>query len=282
MRPWWMLAVFACHGPEDASGTGDTAAPSIYPADWDGVVQFLDDDCAQCHASGNPVLFPDGLEDDVRSGAGALVVAGDPDASALWRVISGDLGPTDFGPMPFGDDPLPAAEIAHVRAWIEAGAPLPPIDADDDGVLSDVDCDDADPAVTFGAVWHLDDDGDGFGAKVGAPACDAPSGGILDGTDCDDADDSAFPGGAEVCDGADDDCDGTVDDGASDAPTWFADTDGDKIGDVNNRVAACDLPIGYVADDSDCDDESASVAPGAPERCDSVDHDCDGAACAGR
>ena len=38
----------------------------------------------------------------------------------------------------------------------------------------------------------------------------------------------------------------------------------------------CDSPAGYGAEVGDCDDADADIHPGARERCDDVDEDCDG------
>lgn len=52
------------------------------------------------------------------------VVPGDPDASFLWRKLSGALGPGEGSPMPAaGAPPLDALELELVRAWIEGEAP---------------------------------------------------------------------------------------------------------------------------------------------------------------
>jgi hypothetical protein len=97
--------------------------------------------------------------------------------------------------------------------------------------------------------------------------------------DCDDADASVFPGAAEVCNGVDDDCNGQVDEGsATDASTWYRDSDEDGHGDSNFPAVACSAPAGYVSDGDDCDDGSAAAYPGAEETCDGFDNDCDGAA----
>jgi Putative metal-binding motif len=131
-------------------------------------------------------------------------------------------------------------------------------DADGDGYLPSVDCDDADPSVHPGAeeTWYdgvdqdcdgADDDQDGDGADQAL--------------DCDDTDPSAYPGAGEVPgDGVDQDCDGedlTLPDSG--------DEDGD--GYANEALHG-----------PDCDDSDPAVHPDAPERAgDGVDQDCDGA-----
>lgn len=72
--------------------------------------------------------------------------------------------------------------------------------------------------------------------------------------------------GDEVCgDGVDNDCDGEVDeDDAVDAPTWYADNDGDGYGDPDDSLRQCDKPLGYVADNSDCDDADANLYEALP------------------
>jgi hypothetical protein len=146
------------------------------------------------------------------------------------------------------------------------------VDSDCDGT---VDEDDALDAITF----YGDSDADGFGGtRFETQACAAPTGYVADNTDCDDLDASSYPGGTEVCDSADNDCDGTVDeDDAVDASTWYADADGDGYGDSTNTDIACTQPTGYLADNTDCDDTSATINPGGTEICDSADNDCDGA-----
>jgi hypothetical protein len=44
--------------------------------------------------------------------------------------------------------------------------------------------------------------------------------------------------------------------------TFFADLDGDGFGDPNNTVTACTQPMGYLTDNSDCDDTDSVEHPG--------------------
>ncbi len=93
--------------------------------------------------------------------------------------------------------------------------------------------------------------------------------------DCDDNDEDVFPGAEEICNDEDDDCDDEIDEGVG--SPWWADHDFDGFGDPGIRVIACDQPSGYVANGDDCDDSTASVYPGATDRCNGLDDDCDGA-----
>jgi hypothetical protein len=147
------------------------------------------------------------------------------------------------------------------------------IDNDCDG---NIDEDDATDALT----WYLDADGDGHGtASMSTEACAQPSGYAASADDCNDLNASAFPGGTEVCDGADNDCDGTVDENsATDASTWYADADGDGFGDAGATTVACEVPSGYTDDATDCDDSDATTNPDAADAWyDGVDSNCDGA-----
>ncbi len=80
----------------------------------------------------------------------------------------------------------------------------------------------------------------------------------------------------ELCNGIDDDCDGLVDE-LLDTRAWYQDLDGDGHGDPAVAVEACAPPDGYVPDGDDCGPNDGDVHPGARERCDDVDQDCDGA-----
>ena len=145
-------------------------------------------------------------------------------------------------------------------------------------VARSTDCDDSDSDVGDSITWYIDYDDDGYGStSYTAEQCDQPSGYVADDTDCDDADEDVNPGADEVCNDVDDDCDGDVDeDSALDATTWYEDADGDGYGNSSVSDVECDQPSGYVEDDTDCDDTDADTYPGARERYDGVDNDCDG------
>ncbi len=145
------------------------------------------------------------------------------------------------------------------------------IDNDCDGT---VDEDDAADATT----WYMDADSDGFGdPAVTEQSCDTLSGYVTDSTDCNDGDGAVHPDATEVCDGQDNDCDGTIDENdASDASTWYMDSDGDGFGDADYSLVSCDADDGYVSDATDCDDSDGAVNPDATEVCDDIDNDCDG------
>ena len=131
-------------------------------------------------------------------------------------------------------------------------------------------------------TWYADNDGDGYGdPTVTRFACDQPAGFIDNDDDCNDTSNQALPGGTEVCDELDNNCDGTVDeDTATDAPTWYADGDGDGYGvdDTSTNLVQCDAPSsGYAAASEDCNDGDSAINPGADELCSTVgiDDDCD-------
>ena len=77
-----------------------------------------------------------------------------------------------------------------------------------------------------------DGDGDGFTTNQG---------------DCNDDDSAINPDATEICDNKDNDCDGSVDENdASDALTWFQDSDSDTYGGSISQTA-CSQPNGFVA-----------------------------------
>ncbi len=59
---------------------------------------------------------------------------------------------------------------------------------------------------------------------------------------------------------------------------WYQDWDGDGWGaSTSQRLAPCDEEHdGWASDPGDCDDDEASIHPGAPELCNGLDDDCDG------
>ena len=153
------------------------------------------------------------------------------------------------------------------------------VDGDGDGVIEEMDCDDADASVHPGApetcnevdddcdgevdedpadgpVFYYDGDGDGYGIDgASIRACSAPENHAAESGDCDDGDPGVHPDAAEddCTDPVDYNCDGSV---------GYADADGDGS-------PACE----------DCNDSDESVSPDMEEVCnDGVDDDCDGEA----
>lgn len=179
------------------------------------------------------------------------------------------------------------------------------VDADDDGFPEDIDCDDTDPAVNPGAseicdgvdndcddliddedldlqlasatLWFEDADDDGYGSAGGYQvACEQPTGFADNAGDCNDGDASVSPDATEVCDEIDNDCSGLVDDDATDALTWYVDSDEDGYGVDDDTALSCDQPFGYSAEPGDCEDTEPTVNPGSFEICnDGLDNDCD-------
>ena len=85
------------------------------------VAPILQKNCLACHSSaakmGGLVLESyDGL---MKGGAhGAVIVPGKADQSRMILMLEGKVQPR----MPFGGDPLPAADIATLNAWVASGA----------------------------------------------------------------------------------------------------------------------------------------------------------------
>jgi hypothetical protein len=147
-------------------------------------------------------------------------------------------------------------------------------DDEDNDCDGDIDESDAADALTF----FLDSDDDGFGDPAEpASACAVEDGYTLNNEDCNDHDPLIHPDAPEVCDSADNDCDGETDeDDATDALTYYRDSDADGFGDVTATANACTVPDGYTENSTDCDDHDDDIHPDALERCDDEDNDCDG------
>ena len=119
------------------------------------------------------------------------------------------------------------------------------------------------PDATDAPTWNIDADGDSYGsAAYQLVSCSQPTGYVSDASDCNDLDAAAYPGGTELCDGADNDCNGTVDGSdAQDKPTWYPDADNDGFGSLAGATESCEQPDGTVRTAGDCDDNDADANP---------------------
>ena len=190
---------------------------------------------------------------------------GSLDYNAFW-----DNAPTDFpaalgnvaGPANLFVDPqltsfTPDGNCDNDDLTPVAGSPL--IDAGDPAV-TDPDGSPADIGSVVGAAIEPEDnDNDGY---------ETPD-------DCDDTDATVHPGATEDCSDVDRDCSGDPYD-APVALTYYRDDDDDGFGNPLDTVDACDPPEGYVTSGEDCRDDDPSTFPGAEERCNGLDDDCDG------
>jgi tricorn protease-like protein len=85
------------------------------------VAPILQKNCLACHSSASKMggLVMESYATLMKGGAhGAAIVAGKPDQSRMIQMLEGKVQPR----MPFGGDPLAAADIATLKAWVESGA----------------------------------------------------------------------------------------------------------------------------------------------------------------
>jgi hypothetical protein len=239
------------------------ATPSGYVADAT--------DCDDASADVNPAAAE--LCDETDRNCDGDATAGATDAAAWYADADGDT---------YGDDATATWSCEAIEGLISVGGDCDDTMAEVNPAAVEVcngaddDCSGAaDDGLAF-SDWYADMDGDTFGdADALLSACDTPDGYVMDATDCDDADALTYPGAEEVCDLEDNDCDGSVDDGATDERTYYDDADSDGYGDPDLTVTACGLPSGYAETGDDCDDGNSRINPGASEKCNGLDDDCD-------
>lgn len=149
-------------------------------------------------------------------------------------------------------------------------------------------------------VW-ADGDGDGEGDPGNSQTlyCEVPPAGwVTNSSDCDDTDAQISSHAEEITNGQDDNCNGEVDEGVaitSPTPEPSSNTPaGSSTAEETERVTDSELtpsdptdpPVSPPSEDDndedgwsevegDCDDVRSDIYPGATERCDGVDNDCD-------
>jgi len=289
-------------GYADSDGDCDDSASGVNP-DAEEICNAIDDDCdgfIDASATDADLWYFDGDSDGYGVDGVTTLACERPDGYAAY---SGDCDDTDAAYNPGADE----SDCTDPNDYNCDGS-VAFADSDGDGFAACEDCDDSDAAINPDAVevcdgpaggvdnncdgvidddavdratWHRDADVDGYASPIDTlEDCDRPSGYLAPPApgqeDCDDSDGAINPGAVESCDGEDADCDGAIDEDAADAGTWFVDTDEDGFGDPLISETACDPPDGYTDIAGDCDDASDAVHPGATERCDDADEDCDG------
>ncbi|MGH9869013.1 MAG: putative metal-binding motif-containing protein [Candidatus Polarisedimenticolia bacterium] len=270
---------FNCMKDADDDGYGDASAPlPVVPGG----------DCADADAASHPGASE--LCDGNSNACSGTVPAAETDtdgdgyvACSPWDdrqadnpaiLGGGDCDPADADTFP-GAAPNEVVPNACMRDkdGDGFGAQVPPA-----GVVVGTDCDDvsAAGASTFPGAAQIeaplncmkDVDNDGYGDSAAVLP-------VAPGGDCDDVDPARHAGAPEIpADGIDQDCNG------SDLLTCFADNDGDGFGSPTTSLpddGDCTDP-GESPFDTDCDDTSGAIKPGAAEvPNDGIDQDCSGA-----
>ncbi|WP_036384488.1 MopE-related protein [Muricauda sp. MAR_2010_75] len=141
----------------------------------------------------------------------------------------------------------------------------PPVATVGQYVTQSGDTNDNDPNINPGCdlVFYLDEDNDGFGVGEPLTFCENPDEDIYtdfdDAFDCDDTDPNINPDVFTI---------------------YYPDNDGDGHGDLNGEtvsISGCnEIPEGYVANNTDCDDENTKAYPGAEDITYYLDTDGDG------
>src|SRR6266704_3532 len=118
------LLVWRAAGSPGSALEPQTQPPASPPTYTGQVEPILRQKCFPCHSSASKMggLVMESYEGLIKGGGhGPVIVPGKSSESRLVLMLEGKVQPR----MPFGLDPLPAADIAAIKAWIDAGAPGP-------------------------------------------------------------------------------------------------------------------------------------------------------------
>ncbi len=290
----------ACVQPADhvaESGDCDDASADRFPGNPEIPYDGVDQDCSGedlCDIDGDGLLSFAGCGgqdcDDQNGLVGELVYYTDGDGDDYGAPATGQLCQAAATDVLNDDDCDDTSDLIYPGAPDPVGDTVDSncdgidgVDADGDGFipigLGGTDCDDSDATFHPDAPDFVDN---GFDNNCdGVPGEDADGDGVAseasNGTDCRDDNANIYPGADEWCDQVDGDCDGTIDGPNPQGATVFSeDFDGDGYGNALVSAAFCEVPAGFVANDTDCNDANNLVYPGAADVADGVDHNCDG------
>jgi hypothetical protein len=269
-----------CNGADGtgAVNVGDGSAP--VDQDRDGYVAGYagGNDCNDSDASIHPGAVDiggDGIDQDC-SGADSETTTGiDTDGDGYTSIASGGDDPDDNDPTVHpGADDSPGDGVDQDASG-DDGPGVVPYDHDNDGYASigtgGDDCDDDNPNISPGADEingdGIDQNCDGLDGGVAVPVDldqDGYASTATGGDDCNDYVDTIHPGANdELGDCIDQDCSGA--DGPGSAPHTGQDRDGDGF-------------FTCATGGNDCDDDDASIHPGATDIAyNGIDEDCSGA-----
>jgi hypothetical protein len=231
----------------------------------------LDDDCDDARADVAPSFAE--VCDEQDNDCNGIVDDDATDAVTVYDDLDGD----GHGVAGTGHTACESAGAPDETDCDDADATVY-LDAPEACDLLDNDCDGEVDEGVVNEDYYTDADGDGFGdpADFVVNDCVAPAGAVGNAEDCDDTDPDVSPAEREICDGVDNDCDGEVDADARDAVEFYLDDDADGYGLETDSTMLCTGTGSYTAVlPGDCDDSDGDIYPGAPERDNDADDDCD-------
>lgn len=141
-----------------------------------------------------------------------------------------------------------------------------------------------DEEMAFGCNWYrMDNDADESGVASDkkclcvqgqVPGYTAFDAGL---SDCNDSDADVYPDAVEICDGKDNNCKfGADEKGSEGCSDYFYDADGDGFGITGLNKCMCAASGPYKTTNyGDCNDINPAINPGAAEKCDGYDNNCD-------